>query len=237
VTIALASLIAELKDRAPIGVEIPRDITDNSVNEDTIERWALDAAGKINERRGKTTSKETDITLVEDQQLYDLPANCRRVTGIVRGQLSDTHETLGVPRIEPALGFGHFGSLPSGQEITPGLDVINRTRIQRLRREDTHELLEGQIRFTFPITAGEVVRVRYVEVDRTLASVPDDRFELIMVYLLERTLDRHIGRHGANISVENDSFVDEGMATLIRQRADKQAEWIAGLNAIGPEVA
>ena len=235
-SISLSTLIDELKDRAPIGVEVPRRVSDNEVNEDTIERWAKDAAGQINKRRGKTTRKETTITTVKDQQEYDLPSDCRRVTGIIRSHVSDVHELLNVPTQSFALGVAHFGQIPSGQEITGSLDVIHRNRMNRMKREDEFEHIGAQVRLLFIVQASEEIRLIYEAVDRSLSSVPEDRFELVMTYLLFKTIDRHIARNAANIVVDGDSLANDGMTVLVGQKLDKEREWVTGLNMIGPEV-
>ena len=232
----LDTLIDELKDRCPVGVELPRSAATNVISRAVIERWAKDAAGDINKRRAKTTRKETNITTVADTQEYDLPAECRKVVNIIRSHVADTYETLGVPNQRQLLGIVDFGSLPSGQQVTASLDLISRQRLTRMQREDEWEHVGAQIRFMFPIQAGEVIRVIYQVVDRTLASVPADRFELVMAYLLLRTLDRHIGRQGANIVVTGDSLATDAMTVLNGQKLQKQDEWTTGLNRIGPEV-
>jgi hypothetical protein len=236
VTIDIDTLIAELKDRAPVGVELPRNISTNAVNETTLARWAADAAGEINLRMKRTTIKETTITTTVDTQDYDLPANCREVVEIIRSHVSDVYETLGIPNTPNTLAIANFGTLPSGQEVDASIDLINRGRLQRMRREDDFEQFGTQIRFLFPVDADEKIRVRYRAIDRSLATVPDDRFELVMTYMLWKTLDRHIVKHGANIAVDGDGFANQGMAAFTRLKLDKEQEWISGLNSIGPEV-
>lgn len=235
-SVDLDTLIDELKDRCPVGVELPRSSSTNAISTTVIERWAKDAAGEINKRRRKTTRQETNITTVANTQEYDLPAECRKVIEIIRSHVADTYETLGVPNQSHTLGLANFGSLPSGQEVSASLDLINRQRVNRMRREDAWEHVGTQIRLMFAIQANEVIRVIYEVVDRTLASVPADRFELVMTYLLLRTLDRHIGRQGANIIVTGDSLATDAMTVLNGQKLQKQDEWTTGLNRIGPEV-
>lgn len=235
-TIELAQLVQELQVHAPMGVEVPRDPDTNEVRELTIQRWAQEAARQINHRRGRTTVLETTITCVEDQQEYDLPAACRKVVRIERvaAQPRSTVEILGVPQQGPFLGFGEVGHIPSGQEISGAIDMIDRMRLQRVRREDQFSIFGGQLRLLFPIVDGEVIKVTYRAVDRTLAALPDDRFDLVMIYLQVRNLDWFIGKH-AHLSVSDDTFGDEGMAALYRRRGELQEMWTSALNGIGPE--
>ena len=235
-SVSLTTLIAELEDRAPIGVELPRIVDTHEINEDVIERWAKDAAGEINKRRRKTTRKETEITTTENQQEYDLPDDCRRVTNIIRAHSSDTYEILGVPQHGDALGVASFGTIPTGQEISGSIDLINRQKLGRMKREDGFEHIGTQVRLLFVVQAAEKVRVIYEAVDRSLESVPEDRFELVMTYLVFRTLDRHLGRNSVNIVADGDSLATESLTAMRGQMLTKQDEWFSGLNMIGPEV-
>jgi hypothetical protein len=238
-TIDFATLLSDLRDRAPIGVELPRDPDDNSINETVIEGWVDDAAQMINNRRGKTTLKETTITTTAGTAEYDLPSGCREVVAIRREHISpaSTYEVLGVPPGGlPALSHGSFGFLPSGQEVDMALDVIQRTRMQRHRREDEYEFIGGQIRFLFATVDDEQIVVRYREPDRRLLSVPDDRYELIMTYLMYKALDRHLSKHSVQIAADGGDFIQGDMSMMLRLKMEHQSTWNSGLNAIGPEV-
>lgn len=236
-TIDIATLTAELRAYAPVGVSLPRD-DDGTERDSTLLRWAQDAAGVINAKRGKTTVLETTITIVENQELYDLPSGARGVVGIRRGTNAPqgTTKILDVPIQGTAFGFGQFGNLPSGQEVGGALDVINRQRLERVRREDDWDLLEGQIRFLFPMVEGEKIVVRYRIVDRDLASIPDDYFELLFTYMLWKNLDWFIERNAASVSMDADHFTESGgMSNLFRRRAQLERTWTAGINSIGQE--
>lgn len=235
--ITIADLVAELKVFAPEGVELPRDIDDNEVREQTILRWAQDAAWKINEARGKTTIKQTTIETVAGQQDYALPADARTVRRIIREQLGRDSTVYDVPDQRTVIGAQPFGYLPSGQAISGALDLIGRQNLSRQRREDSYELFEGQLRLLFPIVAGETIRIEYQVVDRSLNSLPDDYFELVLTYLRWKALDWFLGKHGAGIISTGDSLADDSMAVLNRQMHGLERQWIAALNAIQRESA
>lgn len=236
-TIEIDQLIDELKIHAPIGVEVPRDPNTNLVSESTIERWAADAAQAINERRGKTTTKETTVTLVADTVDYALPADCRDVIEIQRRHATvQSTSVLGIP-VSGYNGptFSPFGNLPTGQEVSPALDAINRSRLAITEREDDFELIGGQLRLLFPIDAGEVIVVRYRAIDRSYAEVGDDRFTAILTYLLYQNLEWWLGKHGASIAQDHDALVPGELGTLYRRKAELESKWYLALNSIGPE--
>lgn len=234
------AMVELLEVYSPQGVSIPRDVDTNSPHLPTIEAWIADAAGAINTRRGKTTIKEVDITLLDGEQEYTIPADAREIIRIIRLTTGGTHtnEVLGVPidfrgGIYPS-NFG-YGCLPSGQEISPSIDLLSRQRASQLDREDDFELYAGQIRFLFPIIADEVVRVKYRAVDRSLESVPDDYQMLILAYLRYQNLSWWLTKHGATIAIDGDRTVALPQTALNAMRRSAMEEWNTGLNAIGSE--
>jgi len=235
--IDVSQLITELRIHAPKGVEVPRDPATNVIYEPTIERWAADAAQLINERRGKTTRLEVDITTEDGVHSYDLPETCRSVLKIDRLQYGGRNEILDIPVDRGSvLGLGMGGFLPSGQEITGALDVIARQSIVRQHREDEYELIgTATIRFLFPIDGEETIRVTYYALDRTLDSIPEDFFEHVLTYLRMKNLDRFIGREGSVIAMDEQRLVEGGMSVLIRQKAELQNAWLSALNSIQRE--
>lgn len=238
--ITIEDLIDLLSTYSPQGIDLPRDTDTNDPHTSLITSWAQDGAGAINARRGKTTCLETDITLVADQQEYDLPSNCREVIKIIRLTTGGTHvnEVLGVPidfrgGLYPS-NFG-YGCLPSGQEISPSIDLLSRQRASQLDREDDFELYAGQIRFLFPIIADEIVRVKYRAVDRSIASVPDDYKMLLLAYLRYQNLNWWLTKHGASLAIDGDRTVTLPQTALNAMRRAAMEEWNSGLNAIGSE--
>lgn len=235
-TIAIADLISELKINAPVGLEIPRDPTTDAESTATMTRWAQDAAQQINERRNKTTLKETFITLVEGQTDYALPSGCRMVDRIDRRHATvQSSEILGIPTQRYSYGLGPFGTLPTGQEISPAIDHINRSRLTITEREDEYSLIGGLIRFLFPIEDGEDVKVVYREIDRDYAEVGDDRFTMLVEYMVFQNIDWYLNKHGVGFAQDHDTFGREATAVLFRRRQELHGKWLANLNAIGPE--
>jgi hypothetical protein len=234
--INIADLITELKINAPSGVEIPR--TDlNAEATSVMTRWAEDAAQKINERRGVTTMLETIITLVADTTDYSLPAACQTVHSIQRERSESPRiEVLGIPvSADSIMGPIPNGFLPNGQSVTPSIDRIRRTNLQHIVREDQFEMIGGKIRFLFDIVAGEDVKVKYSAIDRSLANLGDDRFTMILNYMIVENIDYFIGRYGASISVDGDHFGADTIPALYRLRAERHGKWISELNSIAPE--
>ena len=235
-SINIDSLVASLQSHAPIGVEVPRLVDSNDIDEDTITRWAEDAAQTINERRGKTTLKEVVLTMVADTTEYDLPSDCREVKRIVRRHATVQSSTiLGIPSQGINLGMGPYGTLPTGQEVTPSIDAINRGRLVNTAREDEFELIGGQIRMLFPIEAGEEIKVRYTAVDRSFENLSDDRYTMILDYILIQNLDWFFGVHGTGLAQDGDSFGQTQTSVLFRRKRDLEERWLAALNSIGPE--
>lgn len=237
--IELDKLVKALKQHAPLGTELPRDPDTNEVDEETIERWAQDAAGNINARRSRTTLKEAEITLVAGQQDYDLPDDAREVVRVDRGRDAPGRAltTLDIPLTSPAILTPAFmGSLPSGQEISPALDLIARQRLTQARREDDFELMDGGLRVLFDFAEGEIVRVRYKVIDRDFTGLGEDRFETILTYLRWKALDWYINKNAAG-SVGGDRAASDAIATLTRQERQLFGEWTTALGGIGPEAA
>lgn len=234
--ILLDDLITSLKIQSPLGSELPRDQTTNQIHIPTVERWAFDAAAAINEKRARTTLLEADITIIADQQEYDLPDGCRSVVKITRqvGLGFTDREVLEIPSQNQ---FGLAGCFPSGQSISPATDLIARQQLTRAHREDDFELIGATIRFLFVGDAGEVVKISYRVVDRTLASVPADRYELVLTYMQMKTIDWFIGKYGSGgIVVNHDRISADSGSELIRRRAELDRDWTAGLNSIPREV-
>lgn len=229
-------LLRELKQYAPVGVELPRDQATNQVDESIIVRWAQDAAGHINNRRARTTVVETTLTLTADEQDYALPEACREVKRVERNANAPQHANtcLGIPCTGHPI-FGTGGMLPSGQGMSPALDLIARQQRTQNRREDDWELLGGQLRLLFPIVEGEVVRVRYTAIDRDYLTLPEDRFELLLTYCRWKAVDWFINRNASSVVQSGSRFGEEGMSSLARQERQLFGEWTSGLNAIGPE--
>lgn len=236
--LVLDDLITELKVHAPVGVSVPREPDSSDVREATIQRWAEDAAQAINSRRGKTTRLETTITVVADQELYDLPGDAREVVGLIRATNAPqgTTKVLDIPRQTQALGYGGaFGHLPTGQTISGSIDLLNRQALARTRREDDHDLHQGQLRLLFPLVAGEKIVVRYMVIDRDFTALPTDYFTLVHTYLLYQNIEWHLGKYPSNLSQDADRLVDEGQGSLFRRRAELVRVWREGLGAIGLE--
>jgi hypothetical protein len=238
-TIAIQSLIDDLRVHAPMGIELPRNPDDNKVNVTVITRWAQDAAGALNGARGATTLKETTITTTADVQDYALPADCRSVVKIQRGfdAPAVSGVVLDVPIAQgPFLGYGNFGNLPSGQEISPAIDLINRQRLVRNRREDQWEMFGGQLRLEFPTVDGEQIRVTYNAIDRSLASLPDDYFTPLLIYLRWQTLEWYVQKYGVAIAQDGDRLTSDRVAVLNRQARVLEERWQGFLNGLTPEV-
>lgn len=223
---------------APIGVDVPRDPTTSAIDTVTIDRWSSDAAKKINAQRRVTTQFETEITLVADQQLYSLPTGARDPITVMRkrNSLSAIDDPLSLELRQP-IYHSPFGVLPTGQEVDPALDLIQRQNQTRVRREDDFELSGTKIRLLFPIVAGEKVVVKYQKPDLTLASVPSDYFELILTYMRYMLLDWFISTRGAGVAVVGTSLSGSNdIMALQRTKQDLWGTWVSGVNAIGPEV-
>lgn len=234
----VAQILAALEIHAPVGLELPRSPDTNEVDSATIERWVGDAAQKINDKRAKTTLKEYVLTTVADVQDYDLPSDCRTVSRITRSSLNTRTQVLGVP-IDALgggfVGYGAFGLLPSGQEVTGSIDLINRQRAAMIKREDDWEIFGGRIRLNFPVDDGEQINVEYRAIDRNLASLPDERFDLVLTYCLVKNLEWYIQRHAISVVQTGDSLTQNSLAAMIRIKADMEAAWVAGLNSIQRE--
>lgn len=238
------TLLRRLKISAPVGMELPRDPDNNAIAEDVIAVWADDGAEKINERRGRTTLKETTVTTVDGVQDYTLPTDCRLVEGIIRNQLAPASGStiLGIPVTAagmpvPPLGMGQlYGMLPSGQEISPALDLINRQRLSAMRRENQWEIIGGVIRLLFPIVGGETLVIRYRAVDRTYADFGSDKLEPLVTYLLWKNMDWFLSKHAISVVQDGARLGVEGMAAMTRQKLDLESRWTTYLNGLPKEV-
>lgn len=238
------TLLRHLKIRCPVGMELPRDPSNNTIAEDIIAVWADDGAEQINERRGRTTLKETTITTVESVQTYTLPTDCRIVEGIIRNQLAPAsgNTILGIPVTAagmpvPPIGLGMlYGQIPSGQEISPSLDLINRQRLSAMRREDQWEIISGAIRFLFPIIAGEGIVLRYRAVDRSYDTFGSDKIEPLVGYLLFKNMDWYLSKNAISVVQDGSRLGVDGMAAMTRQKLDLEARWNVYLNNLPKEV-
>lgn len=236
-TITLTALTKSLKMQSPTGIELPRDPERNDVHMPTIQRWVEDACGLLNAARRRTTLKETTITITADVQDYELPDAAREVVRIDRDADAPSNNTriLDIPFAQPPfLGYGSFGSLPSGQEISPAIDLINRQRVVRNRREDSWQMFDGQIRFLFPCTEGEKVRVTYRVIDRSLANLPDDYYSHVLLYLRIQNLEFYLERNSAQIVSDGDRLLPDRIASLTRTKFDLATQWTGVLNSIAP---
>lgn len=229
---SLNDIISELETYSPLGIVLPRDSDTNEVKQDTIDRWAKDITQQINQRRSKTTLKEATIVLVEGVQDYSLPGDCRTVKSIVRndGNPRPTREFGGT---DPFMGgaFAGFGFLPTGQDISPSLDLIQRQQLRRVHQEDEWEMIGGKIRFNFCIAPDEKVRVVYEAIDRDFTLLPDDHFSLVIDYCRWAVLDWHIGKTGGF----DDRTNPEGMQIAFRQRAELDDRVKTKLNMLAEE--
>lgn len=230
-TIALDNIIAEMKMYSPEGVSLPRNPADNEVAEETIERWAEDAAQAINERRGITTLKEMVITTQAGVQEYSVADNTREVVKIERQHAR--RPSAGLCDSTP------FSALPTGQLISfhPSLDVIARQNAARTVREDDWEMFEGRIRFLFPTADGEKIRVTYRTIDRSLENVPEDRFSLVLTYCLWQNINWYVGKYGASIVQDGDRMGMEPLTALQRLARQLEHQWNNGLGGITSEAA
>lgn len=233
--IDINELVEELEVHAPAAVEVPRNPTDNTVRTSTIQRWAEDGAAQINQKRGVTTRKEEPIVTEAGVQEYALPPDYRQKGRLRRGLEApmSSRSTLGIPD-QGANIFGFGGGLPSGQEISASLDVIGRQRTGRMRREDTIELIGGQLRLLFPVEEGETIIFEYEAIDRDLANVPEDYFTLLLTWVRVKNLDWFFEKRGVNLATRGDGFIDQGMVALRQIRNELERQWQTGLEAIAP---
>lgn len=229
-------LIDELQVHAPTGVELPRD-QDNQVRTITLQRWAEEAARRINERRETTTVLETTIAVVAGQDEYDLPAQAREVLGVTRQHGTRVAEDLIEVSGQPILGYAPYGEIPSGQQVDASLDLVGRLSLARVIREDDFELIGGKLRLLFPLTAGENLVVTYRAIDGSLDSVPEDYFDKVLLYMRFRLLDWYVGVHGVNVAQDGAGFGIESMMNFRRLRDDLKRDWITELNSITREAA
>lgn len=226
-------LIDELVAYAPNGVELPKNPDDNQIRTETLTRWAEEGSRKINERRQKTTIKETTISLVEDTQEYDLPSDCRDVINVKRQH--STSSVLDVPVAANVFGLRYGVMLPSGQQVDAGLDLINRQQLAREQCEDDYEIFGGKLKLLFPIDAAEDIIVRYRAISASLDTIPDDYFNKLLTYMRFRLLDWYVGRHGVNISQDGSVFGQEAVVSYRAMRNDLERQWLSELNSIGAE--
>lgn len=232
-----ADLIDALKIYAPLGVTLPKDPDTNAIHTATIDRWISKAVADIQNRRQILTREETLITMVAEQQDYDLPPDARDVVEIQRNLGTTIDDLLGVPEAGVNIGAIPSGTLPSGQDISGAIDFIVNQRRTRVDQENDWMMFNGKIRFLFPINEGGVVKVIYRRFDDTIDDLPIDLFETILLFLRYSNLDWYIGKYATVQQVDGADAKQASIVPLQSERDRLKREWRSRLEAIPASAA
>lgn len=223
----LEDLIEKYKKLVPVDAR-----PDNSDEDDAlITGWFGDGASIINGRIGTTTQVSTTITLVEGQADYDLPGSWRRLTQVIPVRPGVT-QVLGVPVNIDTVGA--MGYLPSGQEITPGMDMINRIHRAQADDEVTYgcRLFAGKLRVEFRFSAGDQIRVEGLKSNRNVEDVPEDYWDLLVTYVRLQSIEAQIPILAATAATDGSGMQQRALGQLNAHRNVLLSKWRAGVAGI-----
>lgn len=228
-TVARDKIVELVREQLPVGVL--------QKSNELLYLWIEDACDEVMLRIKRTTIMEAEITLVEGQYTYNLPEGCTRVQDILLQGARDGSDFFpGIPSDQlPNVVSGPFAMLPSGQSISPSLDLIARQDRARNDREVQFRTLGGKLVIDFLPESGKKVTLVYEGTDRDAENLPRKHWSAV----IKKCMAEAIGVGVVNMAMSGDAVGDHlasvNVGELRRQKQDLDKEWERYLGGLLPE--